>query len=43
MFSLIFALLSLSVIPIGNLVTVIGVTTPLQITDVNIALLIILA
>jgi NADH-quinone oxidoreductase subunit H len=42
MLSLIFALLSLSVIPIGNSVTVNGVTTPLQITDVNIALLIIL-
>src|SRR6266516_2582826 len=37
-----FALTSISVIPIGNWITVAGVRTPLQITDVNIALLIIL-
>jgi len=37
-----FALTSISVIPIGNSITVAGVRTPLQITDVNIGLLIIL-
>jgi NADH-quinone oxidoreductase subunit H len=37
-----FALTSISVIPIGNWITVAGVRTPLQITDVNIGLLIIL-
>jgi NADH-quinone oxidoreductase subunit H len=37
-----FALTSISVIPIGNSITVAGVLTPLQITDVNIGLLIIL-
>jgi NADH-quinone oxidoreductase subunit H len=37
-----FALTSISVIPIGNWITVGGVRTPLQITDVNIGLLIIL-
>jgi NADH-quinone oxidoreductase subunit H len=42
MISVIFALTSISVIPIGNWVTVAGVTTPLQITDVNIGLLIVL-
>jgi len=42
MLSLIFALASISVIPIGNWVTVAGLHTPLQITDVNIGLLIIL-
>jgi NADH-quinone oxidoreductase subunit H len=42
MMSLFFALLSISVIPIGNSVTVNGVTTPLQITDLNIGLLMIL-
>ena len=42
MLSVIFALTSISVIPIGNWVTIAGVHTPLQITDVNIALLIIL-
>jgi NADH-quinone oxidoreductase subunit H len=36
------ALTSIAVIPIGNTVTVGGITTPLQITDVNIGLLIIL-
>jgi NADH-quinone oxidoreductase subunit H len=37
-----FALTSISVIPIGNSITIAGVRTPLQITDVNIGLLIIL-
>jgi NADH-quinone oxidoreductase subunit H len=37
-----FALTSISVIPIGNWITINGVRTPLQITDVNIGLLIIL-
>lgn len=42
MIALIFALTSISVIPIGNWVSVAGYSTPLQITDVNIGLLIIL-
>jgi NADH-quinone oxidoreductase subunit H len=37
-----FALTSISVIPIGNWISINGVRTPLQITDVNIGLLIIL-
>src|SRR3984893_16371614 len=37
-----FALTSISVIPIGNWITIAGVRTPLQITDVNIGLLMIL-
>jgi NADH-quinone oxidoreductase subunit H len=36
------ALTSISLVPIGNPITVGGVTTPLQITDLNIGLLIIL-
>jgi NADH-quinone oxidoreductase subunit H len=42
MISLIFALTSISVIPIGNWISIGNLDTPLQITDVNIALLIIL-
>jgi len=42
MIALIFALTSISVIPVGNWVNVAGISTPLQITDVNIGLLIIL-
>ena len=42
MLALIFALTSIAVIPVGNWVTVAGFRTPLQITDVNIGLLIIL-
>ena len=42
MIALIFALTSISVIPVGNWVTVAGIQTPLQITDVNIGLLIVL-
>jgi len=42
MIGLTFALTSISVIPIGNWVTVGGIHAPLEITDVNIGLLIIL-
>ena len=42
MISLIFALTSISVIPIGNWVWIGEINTPLQITDVNIGLLILL-
>jgi NADH-quinone oxidoreductase subunit H len=42
MLSLTLALTAIAVIPIGQTVTVGGIQTPLQITDVNIALLIIL-
>jgi NADH-quinone oxidoreductase subunit H len=42
MIALIFALTSIAVIPIGNWVTVDGIHTPLQITDVNIGLLVVL-
>jgi len=42
MISLIFALTSIAVIPVGNWVTVGGIQTPLQITDVNMGLLIVL-
>jgi NADH-quinone oxidoreductase subunit H len=42
MLALTFALTSIAVIPVGNWVTVGGIHTPLQITDVNIGLLIIL-
>jgi NADH-quinone oxidoreductase subunit H len=42
MLSLVLALTSISLVPIGNWVTVRGVQTPLEITDVNIGLLIIL-
>jgi len=40
--SLTLALTSISLVPIGNWVTVRGIDTPLEITDVNIGLLIIL-
>jgi NADH-quinone oxidoreductase subunit H len=40
--ALIFALTSISLIPVGNWVDVAGIHTPLQITDVNMGLLIIL-
>ena len=43
MIALVCALTSISVIPVGNWVTVAGVHTPLQITDLNIGLLLILA
>ncbi len=42
MLSVIFALTSIAVIPVGNWVEIGSVYTPLQITDVNIGLLIIL-
>jgi NADH-quinone oxidoreductase subunit H len=42
MMAVIFALTSISVIPIGNWVMVFGRTTPLEITDVNMGLLLIL-
>jgi NADH-quinone oxidoreductase subunit H len=42
MIAVIFALTSISVIPIGNWVTIAGRVIPLQITDVNIGLLLIL-
>src|SRR5437762_14128487 len=42
MLAVVFALTSIAVIPIGNWVTIGGVHTPLQITDVNIGLLVIL-
>ncbi len=42
MLALIFALTSIAVVPFGNWVTVAGIHTPLEITDVNIGLLIIL-
>jgi NADH-quinone oxidoreductase subunit H len=42
MIAVIFALTSISVVPIGNWVTIAGLHIPLQITDVNIGLLIIL-
>ncbi len=42
MIAMIFALTSISVIPFGNSITVGGYSIPLQITDVNIGLLLIL-
>ena len=42
MLAVMFALTSISVIPIGNVVTIGNIKTPLQITDVNIGLLIVL-
>src|SRR5271156_4188789 len=40
--SLIFSLISISVIPFGNSITIFGLNIPLQITDVDIGLLLIL-
>jgi NADH-quinone oxidoreductase subunit H len=42
MISLVAALTSIAVIPVGPWITVAGISTPIQITDVNIGLLIIL-
>ena len=42
MMALIFALTSISVIPFGNSITIFGLNIPLQITDLNIGLLMIL-
>ena len=41
MIALIFALTSISLIPVGNWITVFGIHTPLEIVDVNIGLLIV--
>ena len=42
MIAVIFALTSIAVIPVGNWVNIGSISTPLQITDVNIGLLIVL-
>ena len=42
MLAVVFALTSIAVIPIGNFITLGGVQIPLEITDVNIGLLIVL-
>jgi NADH-quinone oxidoreductase subunit H len=42
MLTLAVALMTIAVIPFGESITIFGVTTPLQITDVNIALLFVL-
>jgi len=42
MIAVVFALTSIAVIPVGNSVSLFGITTPLQITDVNIGLLVVL-
>ena len=42
MLAVVFALTSIAVIPIGNFITLGGVQIPLQITDVNIGLLVVL-
>jgi NADH-quinone oxidoreductase subunit H len=42
MLAVVFALTSIAVIPIGNFITLRGVQIPLQITDVNIGLLVVL-
>jgi NADH-quinone oxidoreductase subunit H len=42
MLAVVFALTSIAVIPIGNSITLFGVTTPLSIADVNIGLLVVL-
>jgi NADH-quinone oxidoreductase subunit H len=42
MIAVVFALTSIALIPIGNSITIGSVTTPLQIADVNIGLLIVL-
>ncbi len=42
MIAVTFAITSIAVIPIGNAITIFGLTIPLQITDVNIGLLVIL-
>jgi NADH-quinone oxidoreductase subunit H len=42
MLAVIFALTSIAVIPFGNTITIHGIQTPLQITDVNIGLLVVL-
>src|SRR5437870_9780910 len=42
MIAVVFALSSIAVIPVGNSITIHGITTPLQITDLNIGLLVVL-
>lgn len=42
MLAVILALLSITVVPFGPPITVFGITTPLQITDINVGLLLIL-
>ena len=42
MIAVVFALTSIAMIPVGNWVTIGGIHTPLEITDVNIGLLVIL-
>src|SRR5688572_30416839 len=42
MLTLAVALMTIAVIPFGESITIFGVTTPLQITDINIALLFVL-
>jgi NADH-quinone oxidoreductase subunit H len=42
MLAVVFALTSIAVIPIGNSITLFGLQIPLQITDVNIGLLVVL-
>src|SRR5258708_38666463 len=42
MIAVIFAITSIAVIPFGNSLHVGGITTPMQITDVNIGLLVVL-
>src|SRR3954469_10924612 len=42
MLAVVFALTSIAVIPIGNSITLFGITTPLSIADVNIGLLVVL-
>jgi NADH-quinone oxidoreductase subunit H len=42
MIAVVFALTSIAVIPIGNSITLFGITTPLSIADVNIGLLVVL-
>src|SRR5277367_4274987 len=42
MLAVVFALTSIAVIPVGNSVTIGGLHIPLQITDVNIGLLVVL-
>lgn len=42
MLAVVLALLSITVIPIGPIVTLFGIQTPLQITDINVGILLIL-
>lgn len=42
MLAVILALLSITVVPFGPPITIFGITTPLQITDINVGLLLIL-